>query len=118
MTWTSREAAMLRQVNNTRAGLGLPRLGRWDRGHRHAHRWSEQMADDNSLRHSEWVPPGDWRVEAENVGVGPTVAEVFNAFMASPAHRANLLADDLSRVGIGIVEAGPFLWITQNFVSP
>lgn len=43
-----------------------------------------------------------WRSYRENVGVGYTdVRQVVAGWIASPEHRANLLADDVTQAGIG-----------------
>jgi uncharacterized protein YkwD len=41
-------------------------------------------------------------VVGENVGRGPTVDDVFVAFMNSPEHRSNILARDFSSIGIAV----------------
>ena len=43
-----------------------------------------------------------WRSYRENVGVGYTdVRQVVAGWIASPEHRANLLADDVTQAGVG-----------------
>lgn len=56
-----------------------------------------------------------WEAVGENVGVGPDVATLHQAFLHSPAHRTNLLDHRYLEVGIGIVERGGHLWVVEVF---
>ena len=58
-----------------------------------------------------------WRCAGENVGVGPKLRSLFDAFMRSDAHRANILNRDFRRVGIGVYRADGLIWITLIFVG-
>jgi uncharacterized protein YkwD len=52
----------------------------------------------------------------ENLALAPTLQVAHNGLMNSPGHRANILAKDFGRVGIGILDGGVRgLMITQNF---
>ena len=64
----------------------------------------------------------EWRAWAENVAVGhEDPAEAVSDWLASPPHRANLLAPALTHVGIGVrlgaggIYSGP--WITQDLYA-
>jgi hypothetical protein len=58
----------------------------------------------------------------ENVATAGSVAWAQNALMESPAHKDNILAQDVDRVGIGIVRCPPpfekRLYIAEIFASP
>lgn len=63
----------------------------------------------------------------ENVGRGYGPATIHEALMQSPGHRINMLATDVTRVGIGAVigepesdapEAPRPIFLTQNFYEP
>ncbi|HKK08416.1 MAG TPA: CAP domain-containing protein, partial [Gemmatimonadota bacterium] len=59
----------------------------------------------------------------ENVARAPTVEAAEDGFLGSPHHRENLMADDVTRFGIGIVrgaEGGDreMLYVTQLFATP
>jgi hypothetical protein len=71
--------------------------------------WAQHMATTGILEHSPPVPGG------ENVGVGPDWRTVYAAFMDSPPHRANILDEDWSRVGIGAHRDGDRVWIVLVF---
>lgn len=58
----------------------------------------------------------------ENIGEGPTVDATQDALLESPGHYANIMAKDVSHVGIGIVRIGKGpsqrLLVTQVFARP
>lgn len=59
----------------------------------------------------------DWRGAAENVGRGPDLDELHDAFIASPGHRDNLRAPNWDGVGIGAVHDGRRWWISVVFLE-
>ncbi len=58
----------------------------------------------------------------ENLGEGPNVDGTEDALLASPGHYANIMATDVTHIGIGIVSVGtkaePRLLVTQVFATP
>lgn len=60
----------------------------------------------------------------ENVARGYSPAEVVASLMQSPAHRANLLAEDVSVMGVGVAldrrggSGQPALLVTQKLITP
>ena len=87
--------------------------------------WAAQMSQTGQLEHADDLSLGvstDWRKLGENVGVAPInqLDELFEAFVASPTHLANLIDPSFDLMGIGIVHADGELWMTQRFmdVSP
>ena len=62
-----------------------------------------------------------WRYIAENAASGQgTAKQVVRSWMNSPGHRANLLSDEVSEIGVGFSsndETGTPYWI-QKFASP
>lgn len=87
--------------------------------------WATQMSQTGRLEHADDLSLGlsaDWRKLGENVGVAPInqIDELFEAFVASPTHLANLIDPSFDLIGIGIVHADGDLWMTQRFmdVSP
>jgi hypothetical protein len=86
-----------------------------------ARRHSQEMADKQSLYHNPNLGSevANWQVVGENVGDGGSVDSIHQAFMDSPAHRANILAKDYTQVGIGTVtDAKGVIWVTQVFRLP
>jgi len=113
------EARMVAVINATRVAHGLRPLRPVAGMTAYARRHARSMAHRGALFHtSDFSVICCWRVVAENVGVGGSVAALHRAFMASPGHRANLLNGSLSQVGIGMVSSGGRLWVTEVFRRP
>ena len=82
---------------------------------------SAQMASRQSLYHNPNLTTQvqNWRAVGENVGEGPTVSDIHNAFMKSPEHRANILDHDFTQVGVGVsVDKNGIIWVTEDFREP
>jgi uncharacterized protein YkwD len=105
-------------LNNERTSRGIPALTNDFDLNATAQQWSEHMAATGRMSHSRLtVPPGATRV-AENVGYGPSVDRVHLALWNSSAHRANILDQRHTRVGIGAaVDSRGRVWITQIFAN-
>jgi uncharacterized protein YkwD len=62
------------------------------------------------------------RAARENIGEGTTVDGTQQALLESPGHHANIMAKDVTHVGIGIVKKGAkgsqTLLVTQVFAAP
>lgn len=56
-----------------------------------------------------------WEILGENVGVGGDVAGLHAAFMASPAHAANVLHSKFRHVGVGVAKSDGRMWVTIIF---
>jgi uncharacterized protein YkwD len=55
---------------------------------------------------------------AENVGKTVTVTNAHRGFMESELHRKNILTEEYTHLGIGILKgADGFLYVTQNFIE-
>jgi uncharacterized protein YkwD len=123
-------------LNNTRARQGLPPL-QWDnQAAEIAAAHSQDMLSGNFVGHTS---PRTGDVEArfrragattavlrENVARGYGPRGIHDSLMASPGHRVNILADDVTHVGIGAVIGPPEtptagaprpIFLTQNFFS-
>jgi uncharacterized protein YkwD len=44
----------------------------------------------------------------ENLALAPTLDLAHNGLMNSPEHRSNILSPDFNRVGIGVIDGGPY----------
>lgn len=68
-----------------------------------ANRWAAHMAANRTLEHNPNATSEVccWQAMGENVGVGGSVSEIQQAFMASSPHRANILSSSYAEVGIG-----------------
>lgn len=80
---------------------------------------SVQMARAGKIYHSNLSSVDSriagWRVLGENVGMGPDIRVLNQAFMNSPGHRANLLCKCFSRIGVGVVQSGRTYFVTHIF---
>lgn len=79
---------------------------------------SQSMAEDETIYHNQNLPnqvPGNWTALGENVGMGPSVQSIHNAFMDSPGHRANILDPDYTEIGIGVAIRDDTIYVTEVF---
>lgn len=130
---TSLEAAELEVVrlhNQARAAAGLAPLDVHVTMQTDARRWSAEMARRQQLVHqtsaagvtsytqtSCAAADPQWRSCSENVAAGQSSASaVHAAWMASAAHRANLMDPGVNRVGIGVWSDGQQLWWTARYM--
>ncbi len=84
-----------------------------------AQAWAAHMAATGCLCHStltDGVTVG-WRKLGENVGRGPSVASLQSAFIASPAHLANMLDKQFHWVGIGVAYGAGQMWVAEVFMD-
>ena len=117
---------ILDKVNNLRAGLGLKPVIRIAELDAVAQDWSEQMAARKSMEHrpnfADHYPQG-WRGASENIAMrgdgGDIGAQLFDQWLNSPPHYANMTDPNADSLGIGIAyESGSGFWYaTQNFGS-
>jgi hypothetical protein len=113
-------AAFVAAINALRSANGRDRLTVSSALSQVATGWAEQMARSNVLSHnpSLGAQVHGWHYLAENVGVGPTVASVRDAFAASPPHRANMLDPRYTLIGVGAVPVAGKVWIVEDFEAP
>jgi uncharacterized protein YkwD len=112
---TSLERALVTKVNASRAAHGLRALpvrsGLTWRAHEHA----LALARQRRLYHSNLSRVCCYRSVGENVGYASTLYRVHRALMNSPGHRANILGSRWDSIGIGVVQSGGYLWVTEIF---
>ena len=113
------EQASWTAINDFRHAHGVPQLA-WDEAaHAKAKAWSAKMAADGRLSHSrlsDGLPVG-WRYLGENVAMNTSIEGAMRALEASPGHRANILNPRFTRVGVGVVQAGRYYWVTEVFIG-
>lgn len=108
---TSMNSQSLALVNQTRAANGLRALSENAALDRIAAQHAAEMVAKNEIFH--YYDIGNradaagvhWTYIGENVGVGPDVKSVHNAFMASPGHRQNVLYGAYNLIGVGTAVA-------------
>ncbi len=127
----SAERALFDAANRERIAQGLSPL-RWDESLATAAReHAQRLAQRNVLSHQlPGEPPLEDRarqagarysVIAENVAEGPTPEAIHSGWMRSAPHRANLLAPELTSVGIAVAGAperkigGRVLFAVEDF---
>ena len=123
---TEHTRTILNKVNNLRASLGLKPVTRIAELDAVAQDWSEQMAARKTMEHrpnfANHYPQG-WRGASENIAMrsdgGDIGAQLFDQWLNSPPHYANMTDPNADSLGIGIAyESGSGNWYaTQNFGS-
>jgi len=125
------ERELLLLVNQHRILKGLPELVPDETLAQIAREHSTGMAQQGFISHN--LPLGDLRsrmikagylheVARENVASAPSIETAQNALNKSPDHEGNTLANDVTRVGIGIAHcpdpSSRRLYITEIFAAP
>lgn len=117
---TGEENSFVSKINSERSSRGLGTL-RWRQDLADvARRHSQRMAQGDNLHHNPNLrnEVSGWDVIGENVGYGPSVSDLHDAFMASQSHKANILDSDYTHVGVGTLWKDGTLWVTEVFMRP
>lgn len=125
---TRLEQEMLELLNRERTTAGLAPLHVDMRLVDLARKKSRDMIDRNYFSHQSptYGSPFDmmraagieYKYAGENIAGAPTVEKAHAALMNSEGHRRNIMNRNFTRVGIGIVEGGPYgLMVTQMFTG-
>ncbi|MDE3113736.1 MAG: CvpA family protein [Chloroflexota bacterium] len=123
------EEQMLEFVNQQRASVGLSPLALDPRLVPIARQHSEEMFRLKYFGHQSPVTGSPFdRLDAagirysragENLAYARSVAVADAGLMASQGHRENILRPEFTRVGIGVIDAGPYgKMFTQMFITP
>lgn len=96
---------MIDLVNASRVGAGLPPLREHAVLSLKADRWARHLRDLCDLEHSELADgaPREWLKLGENVGYGGTIAQIHEAYLNSPSHRANIMDPSYTSMGAAAV---------------
>lgn len=115
------EADFVARINALRAAKGLPRLSVHPELTTVARSWAGAMAKVDRISHNpnlDKVVRADWQKLGENVGVGMTVGELHEAFVASPTHYRNLVEPRYRYIGVGVVVGrGGALFTAHQFMQ-
>lgn len=124
------EARLVTDINNVRRSHGLVALVVTPGTTDVARGWSWRLASAAALSHNPNLVSqvghsgsADWTAIAENVGYSSATDPdtLFNAYMNSPPHRANILDASMRYLGIGVVERPQdgtlYAWNTMDFVD-
>lgn len=111
------EAQFLALLNQVRVSRGLNPVLPDAQLQSIARQWSERLRADGALSHNPNIAGqvSNWRLIGENVGVGATVQQLHDAFVASPKHYENIAEPKFDYVGIGVVEDAGQIWVTFDF---
>jgi hypothetical protein len=114
------EARFVALVNDARARAGIAPLTVDPELTALARDWSAQMAAAGGISHAPRISAGitqDWQKVGENVGRGPAVDPIMDAFIASPKHYENLMDPAFTKIGVGVVWSGNTLYTTHRFMQ-
>jgi uncharacterized protein YkwD len=122
------EARLLKLLNDEREAAGLPALKTDPLLVEAARAHSRDMLAKGYFAHAnnEGKTPADrvsaagarFLVVGENLALAPTVELAHRGLMESPGHRANILAPQYHRVGIGVADGGLHgKMFTQDFAD-
>jgi uncharacterized protein YkwD len=83
----------------------------------YARNHAQYQASVNHLHHSNIAALlGPFSVVGENVGIGPNVGTIHQAFLASPEHYRNLADPVFTHAGIGVfVDGAGRTWTAHVF---
>lgn len=117
----SNEGAFLAHLNSLRSAHGLAPLALAGDLTSVARAHSAQMAAKATIFHNSTLTStvANWQTLGENVGMGPTVSAIDNAFDASPSHYANEVNTSYTQVGIGsVTDNRGEIFVTLDFRRP
>jgi hypothetical protein len=85
-----------------------------------ARTWSAHMAGAGGISHNPSLASevSGWRSIGENVGMGPSVDSIQQAFINSPEHYRNIMDGAFSLVGVGVTYGGGTVFVTLDFEQP
>lgn len=118
---TGRRMQMLGLTNEARASHDRRVLEFAASLSRYAKQHSREMAEAGYLFHStadelrDALQGYDWQLGGENIGVGGSLENLQDAFMASKPHRQNILRRVYDHAAVGIVRADGRIWVTVIF---
>jgi uncharacterized protein YkwD len=104
------EAKSIALVNSARSAAGLGTLTKNSGLDSVARAQAARMAARDGIYHNPSLKADadaagvNWQWIGENVGVGPDVPAVHDAFMASPGHHANIVYASYNAIGVGVVK--------------
>jgi peptidoglycan hydrolase-like protein with peptidoglycan-binding domain len=119
-SYASIESSYLGILNQERTSHGLPPLS-WNAELAGVARgWAAHMAATRVLSHNPALTRqiSGWQSIGENVGDGPDLRDLADAFWASAEHRDNILDRGYTQVGIAAVVANHTIWIAIDFREP
>jgi uncharacterized protein YkwD len=114
---SSESSQFVAAINQLRESKGLNDLIVSDNLSSIATNWAVTMAGQDNIFHRSDLSDGvtlNWKRLGENVGVGPSVGNLMDAFIASPHHYENLVDPSFTHVGVGSVRTPDGLMYTAH----
>ena len=115
--YSSSQLTVQSQINQTRSANGRAGLPMNRTLANKAQNWAQYLASIGRLVHSNLASgvPSGWEALAENVGYGPSLGVVHQAFLGSSGHRANILGP-YNSVGTGVAWRGSLVYVVHVFM--
>jgi hypothetical protein len=113
----AQEADFVSRINAERSSRGLNTLTAKADLAAVARDWAQHMAAAGAISHDPDLAEkvSGWTVLGDNVGRGPSVSTIHEAFMNSDTHRHIILDTDFNQVGVGIAKSGSTIYVTEIF---
>lgn len=115
------ESEFVSRINGARSSRGIrPYAVRSDLT-AVARRQAQRMASQGRMYHNPNLggEVSGWSAVGENVGQGPSVSSIHDAFMSSSSHRSNILSTSFTEVGVGVAQSSNgTLFVSQVFRRP
>jgi len=107
-------------TNEARAAQGVGPLAASGALSGIARTWSAHMAGAGGISHNPSLASevSGWRSIGENVGMGPSVDSIQQAFINSPEHYRNIMDGAFSVAGVGVTYGGGTVFVTLDFEQP
>jgi uncharacterized protein YkwD len=115
----SPQAAVKNALNKDRVANRRAALRSQSAAQAKAQAWANRLAREGRMYHSN-LRDGinvKWCSLGENVGYGPSVQSIENAYMKSPSHRANILNTKWNGVGVGYATRGNRVYTVHVFIK-
>jgi len=107
-------------LNQLRASKGLGPLSVDPALNGIASGWSDHMAAAGTISHNPNLAsqaPSNWQTLGENVGMGPSVQSIHDAFVASPHHYENLVNSTYAYIGVAVTVSNGTIFVTEDFMG-
>ncbi len=114
------EARFVSLINELRTSQGLQPLIVHPDLQRVAREWTAKMKASGAISHNPNLSKevtADWRKLGENVGVGPDVPILHDAFVKSPAHYKNLVDPAFDQIAVTIEYDATGFYVTEQFMD-
>ena len=114
----SDEARVVALIQDARAAAGAPPLPLHAGLTTVARTWALTMAAAGTISHNVGIGSVVSASKlAENVGMGPTIDGIHQAFLNSLGHRTNMLDVGVNVMGVGVAYANGYVFVVQDYAK-